>query len=122
MIMDFELWVAFIFVISLVVTVTFWLVFGFLSMRKIEKGIVSEGKPRPCQWDPIWGRAIFYAWSVSLPARFFSTVEDRILNTADVKRYANTTDKVLAWILMISSHTMLGCGIISWIVGIGDNL
>jgi hypothetical protein len=113
-IMDWHLLYDFMAGFSLLFTGIFWIVFGFFSMRKIERGIVSEGKPRPCQWDPVWGRAIFYAWSVSLPNSFFSTVEDRILNTADVKRYANTTDKILAWMLMISSHTMLGCIIVGW--------
>jgi cytochrome b subunit of formate dehydrogenase len=58
---------------------------------------------------------------VVFPDHHFSKMENQILNTDDVKRYANGTDKVLAWILMISTYTMILCGIVGWIFGIGDN-
>lgn len=116
--MDFELVLATVAVSALILMTVLWMVFLFYSVRRIEKGIVSENKPRPWQWDPMGWRAFFYAWTVALPARFFNEVDDRALNTEDVKRYSTKTDRVIALLFMIASHTVLLSVIVAWVAGI----
>lgn len=81
-----------------------WVVFGRLSMARIEKCIMAEGKPRPCPWDGVGGRVVWYAYTAALPASFFNDLDDRQLNTADVKRYTTKADRIRAWVFMVSGH------------------
>lgn len=92
---------------SLLASLIIWPVFLFYSIRRIEKGIVAEGKLRPCLWDPIGGRAFFYTWTVTFPTRFFSQLDDHLLNTADVRRYTKPQDRVIGAILFFTSHTFI---------------
>lgn len=96
-----------------------WVVFGRLSMAKIEKAIMAEGKPRPCPWDGTGGRLVWYAYTVALPASFFNEVDDRQLKTADVKRYTTKADRIRAWIFMVSGHLMVILGLLAAIFDIG---
>ncbi|MFL1482732.1 hypothetical protein [Marinobacter sp. LN3S78] len=102
--MNVELAFAFTFVILLTISMVSWLVFGRLSMARIEKAIISEGKPRPCPWDGVGGRVIWYAYTVALPAAWFNELDNRQLNTADVKRYTTRSDQCRAWVLMVAAH------------------
>ncbi len=105
--MNVELVFAFTFVILLSVSMVSWLLFGRLSMARIEKAIMSEGKPRPCPWDGVGGRVIWYAYTVALPSSWFNELDDRQLNTADVKRYTTKPDQYRAWTLMVAVHGMV---------------
>ena len=116
--MDYEFLYALVWIISLIIMMFSWVVFGRLSMARIEKSIMAEGKPRPCSWDGVGGRIIWYAYTVALPARFFNKLDDRQLNTADVKRYTTRADRIRAWVLMISGHTMMVMGLLSSFFGI----
>lgn len=117
--MDGELLIAFIAVTALIISTVSWVVFLFYSVRRIEKGIVAEGKPRPCQWDPMGFRAFFYAWKVSFPVSFLRYFDDGLINVSDVKRYANKADFWIASVLNVFSHLMLLMIIVSWALGIG---
>ncbi len=54
---------------SLIIMIIFWILFGIITMRKIDKAVVAEGKPRPCQWDPFWGRAFFMRGQCPCPLK-----------------------------------------------------
>ncbi|WP_439134484.1 hypothetical protein [Pseudomaricurvus sp.] len=116
--MNYSDWFDILVVGSLLITIVFWILFAVFTMRKIDRTIVSEGKPRPCQWDPMWGRAILYAWPAVLPEKLFSSAENRIIDTNDVKRIVNYFDKTLAWGLLISGYTLVVSIIIGWIFSI----
>ncbi len=116
--MDSTLAISWIGAVSALVMAVFWIVFLFYSVRRIEKGIVAEGKPRPCQWDPMGFRAFFYAWKVSFPLKFLRYVDDGVIDPHDVKRYSNNVDFWLASIFNIASHTMFLMIIVSWVVGL----
>lgn len=64
--MDGELIFAFVFAGCLLTVMVSWLVFGRMSMARIEKAIMAEGKPRPCSWDGVGGRLVWYAYAVAL--------------------------------------------------------
>ena len=117
--MDFESVYALVAVLCLIIMMISWVIFGFFSMRRIEKSIMAEGKPRPCSWDGIGGRVIWYAYTVSLPAYFFNELDDRQLNTADVKRYTTRADRIRAWVLMVSGHSMAVLGLLAALLDIG---
>lgn len=91
-----------------------WLIFGISTMRKLDKAIVAEGTPRPCQWDPMWWRAHLYVWPIIFSGESFSELENRIIDTQDVKKNINTFDKILAWILFLSNWTMLAGLLVGW--------
>lgn len=95
-----------------------WPVFVIVSMLKIEKKIVSSGKPRPCQWDPIWGRAFFYAWTLALPTKNYSELENKLLDPKDVLPYANILDRFLAFFLFISVWIFVLTAIVGWALSI----
>ncbi|MGI1677782.1 MAG: hypothetical protein K6L75_03550 [Cellvibrionaceae bacterium] len=79
-------------------------------MRKIDKAVVAEGKPRPCQWDPICGRAILYTWPIVFSGESFSDIENQIVDTQIVKKNIKLLDKVLAWVLFVSGWMMIVAG------------
>ena len=91
----------------LLMSIISYVTFGWLSVLKIEKSIMSEGKPRPCPWDGVGARVVWYAYTVALPASCFNEIDDRQLNTADVKRYTTRADRIRAWSLMIPLHGMM---------------
>lgn len=106
---------------ALLITMLVWPVFLFYSVRRIEKGIVSEGKMRPCLWDPIGGRVFFYTWTLTFPKSNFSEMEERLLCTADVMRYAKPQDRMLGFILFISSHTAILTALIGMAFGVNSD-
>ncbi|WP_341938583.1 hypothetical protein [Marinimicrobium sp. C2-29] len=116
--MDHELLIAFVAVTALIISSISWVAFLFYSVRRIEKGIVAEGKPRPCQWDPMGFRAFFYAWKVSFPLKFLRYVDDGVIDPHDVKRYSNGADFWLASIFNVASHTFLLMVLVSWVFGL----
>ncbi len=95
---------------SLIIMVIFWILFGIITMRKIDKAVVAEGKPRPCQWDPICGRAILYTWPIVFSGESFSDIENQIVDTQIVKKNIKLLDKVLAWVLFVSGWMMIVAG------------
>lgn len=107
------------FVLLLVTMMVSWVIFGRLSMARIEKSIMAEGKPRPCPWDGVGGRLVWYAYTVALPAHFFNELDDRQLNTADVKRYTTRADRIRAWVFMVSGHGMVVLGLTAVVFDIG---
>lgn len=103
---------------SLLLSIILWTVFGFVTMRKLDKAIVAEGKRRPCQWDPMWCRAILYTWPIVFSGDSFSELENRIIDTQDVKKNINALDKFLGWSFFLSIWTMTLCAIIGWLFGL----
>ncbi|MFC4257639.1 hypothetical protein ACFOZ5_01195 [Marinobacter lacisalsi] len=116
--MTFDLAFAFIGVTFLIVTMLSWLVFGRLSMARIERAIMAEGKPRPCPWDGVGGRLVWYAYAVALPESFFNDIDNRQLKTSDVKRYSTRADYYRAWVFMIAGHGFVLLVAIATIFGI----
>ena len=53
--MDIDLFVAFAYVGLLILSMCSLLVFRVLTVAKIEKAIMSEGKPRPLPWRGLGG-------------------------------------------------------------------
>ncbi len=113
--MDFIYLFDLFFVGLLIISLTFWIFFAIITMRKIDKAVVAAGKPRPCQWDPICGRAILYTWPIVFSGESFSDIENQIVDTQIVKKNINLLDKVLAWVLFVSGWTMIICIIIDLI-------
>ena len=79
----------------------FWFVFSLFSMRRIERSIMAEGKPRPFAWDGIGIRVVGYAIRLVFPESIFRTrLEMYDVDIDDVKKYANRNDYVRAAIFM----------------------
>lgn len=110
--MDWFFWYNMVLVFSLLIGCIAWSIFFFYSVWRIERGITSEGKPRPCLWDGIGGRAMFYAWTLTFPNSNYSEREESLLCTADVLRYAKLQDYILGRILFFSIATVITTGLI----------
>lgn len=79
-----------------------WLLFGRLTMARIEKSIQADGEPRPCPWDGPGARIIWYAWAIAVPMGRFNPADDPLIDVPLVRKYSTRSDKVLA-ITMLSS-------------------
>lgn len=99
----------------LIVAIFAWIIFALTTMRKIDNAVLIAGKSRPCQWDPMWLRAMLYAWPVALPTKIFNHNDDRIVDSLIVKNTINLLDKIIAWILMITGYSFVICVIVGWI-------
>ncbi|TDT37726.1 hypothetical protein DES49_2685 [Halospina denitrificans] len=92
-------------VITLIATLTMcisWLIFARLSMVRIEKEIAHDGMQRPCPWDGVGGRAVWYAFAIGLPISSFNPTADPLINVPLVRRYAKPIDRTLGLLLVIS--------------------
>ena len=99
--MTAEDWFYAISAVFLAGTWIFWFVFSLFSMRRIERSIMAEGKPRPFAWDGIGIRVVGYAIRLVLPEGLFRTrLEMYDVDIDDVKKYANRNDYVRAAIFM----------------------
>ncbi|SFR47797.1 hypothetical protein SAMN05216203_0661 [Marinobacter daqiaonensis] len=83
---------------------------------------VAEGKPRPCPWDGVGGRLVWYAYAVALPEFFFNDMNNRQLMTSDVKKYTTSADRLRAWAFMIAGHGFVLLVFTAVILILGDSL
>lgn len=102
--------------------VIIWFIFGFVSMRRIEKAIMAEGLPRPCYWDGAWFRIILYAGALTIPTIMFDERDEQPgkVNPQLVNKYGRAYDRVLAWIFLGSVIGVTLSGIIMMALGMGD--
>jgi len=116
--LDSTLAISWVGVVAALVMAVFWIIFLFYSVRRIERGIVSEGKQRPCQWDPMGLRAFFYASKVAFPLKVLKYLDDGLIEPQDVKRYSSNVDFWLASILVVAWYTLGIVILVSWIFGL----
>lgn len=114
--MNIALFFDFFAVGSLIIALLSWVVFAITTMRKIDNSIVKKGKPRPCQWDPMFFRALLYAWPTALPEKIFNEFDDRIVNTEDVKSVVNAFDKIIASLILIGSFNIVLITVFDWFI------
>ncbi|MFN3984934.1 MAG: hypothetical protein ACK4KV_05570 [Rhodocyclaceae bacterium] len=102
---EFEHLYSALFVGVLIVGWMAWFVFSFFSMRRIERSILGEGKPRPFAWDGVGMRVFGYALRVALPAhRFQNPIEAWDGNILDIKQHATAADRVRARALIMHAQ------------------
>ncbi|WP_111643177.1 hypothetical protein [Marinimicrobium alkaliphilum] len=99
---------------SLLLALVMWPTFHFCSVRRIEKALSAEGRLIAHRWDPMGYRAFLYSWPIALPRCFFKEIDDRIVNTDDVKRHARVIDRVLGTLFFAGSmmFTITGAALV----------
>lgn len=104
----------------LAVAMLMWPIFGRISMRPIERAIMNEGRPRPCDWDGAGFRIILYASAMVMPNLAFDKRDEKPgrLSPVLVNKYARPLDKALAWVLLIAVYGVVLITIISMIFGL----
>jgi hypothetical protein len=80
----------------------FWLAFARLSMKRIEKAMDKDGVSRPCPWDGVGWRAVWYAFAVGIPIGFWNPANDPLVDVPLLRRYANGFDRQLAFWFVLS--------------------
>jgi len=87
------------------ITMSFsWLLFGRLTMARVEKEIQADGHVRPASWDGVGVRILWYAYVYSLPIGLLNPRNDPFVDVALIRRYGNGRDRLLAKIFMVSGH------------------
>lgn len=91
------------------------LVFARLSMARIERAIVAEGHPRPCEWDMQGMRIVTYALVIVAPYKWVSRPEFRRLMDPDLVRpHATPADRMRARLFITLLSIMLLTGAIGF--------
>lgn len=80
-----------------------WIAFARLSMTGIERRLKDSGIGRPCPWDGIGYRALWYAWAISVPIGIFNPHNDPSIDVPVVREYSTSFDRTLARIFIISA-------------------
>lgn len=106
----------FFLVFGLLAMITFisWIAFARLSMARIEREMRADGLPRPCPWDGVGGRAIWYAWAIALPIGPWNRLNDPLIDVPRVRQYASRRDVILGRWLMGSGYTFVVIGVAGW--------
>lgn len=84
-----------------------WLLFGRLTMARIEKSIKADGKPRPCPWDGPGARIVWYAWAIAVPVGRFNPADDPLIDVPLVRKHSTRIDKVLATTMLSSTWLLI---------------
>lgn len=111
-----EGWFTLIVVIAAMTTFVSWIVFARLSMARIERAILSEGRPRPCPWDGPGARTLWYAWAIAIPVGRWNRLDDALMDVPGALRHANRADRIRAWILMVANWLLIAVCIIGWLM------
>jgi len=110
---DWYLPLVFIAMLSSVCSVA---VFARMSVSRIERAIVAEGRPRPCPWDGPSARAFWYAWAITLPIGRRKLADGRLIDVPLLRRHASWADRVRAWLLMAAVCSLLVTLLLGWFV------
>lgn len=94
-----------------------WILFGRISMARIERLLKDKGISRPCPWDGPGARIVWYAWAIALPVGRFNRLDDPLINVPLVKRYSNRSDRVIARLMVLSTAAFLVAGFIGPFLG-----
>ena len=114
--MDIELALALIAVAAIVIGTVSWLLFLIFSVWRIERVIVGSGRSRPCLWDGVGMRTVWYGWIIVFNTEAFSALERSMLDPEMILPHLRVWDKVLGWLFMVSLHTVLVCVVIDWVI------
>ncbi|PAU80717.1 hypothetical protein CK501_09915 [Halovibrio salipaludis] len=112
-----ELWLSLVAVASMMLGALSWLLFLIFSVWRIEEAITSSGQPRPCRWDGVGMRTVWYGWIIVFNTNTFSALERSMLEPNEILPRFKVWDKVLGWVFMLSLHTMLACLIADMVIG-----
>ncbi len=93
-----------------------WLVFGQLSMKRMEREMKADGLPNCFAWDGVGARITFYALAIVLPERIALRLK-RLMDVEVIRSYATNFDwcrglffltVTNTWIFFILGGTALG--------------
>lgn len=88
-----------------------WLLFARVSMARIEKDMRDDGLTRPCPWDGVGGRAVWYAFAIGLPISAFNPRHDPLIDVPLVRQYAKPIDRTLGLMLVVSGAVCIAVGL-----------
>lgn len=82
-----------------------WLLFGRLTMGRIERDIKMENQKLPANWDSIGFRVFGFARAVVFGSRHLRA-EDEIMVDADlIRRFSKPRDRLLGIAFLISTYS-----------------
>lgn len=94
---------AFLGAVLFIVLAISWITFARLSMTGIERRLEDSGIARPCPWDGIGYRALWYAWAISVPIGTFNPRNDPSIDVPVVREFSTSFDRTLARIFVLSA-------------------
>jgi hypothetical protein len=72
-----------------------WLLLARITMVNIERRIIASGGQRPCPWDGVGSRIVFYAYGIILPEQRAKRL-GRIFDVSLIRNHATYRDKILS--------------------------
>ena len=103
---------------TFILLAVFWISFARISMARIEREIISDGKVPPGQWDGLGARVHFYCHAVVLPLNLVKRIDNPIFNYSLAREYARKGDRVLGLLFFLSALAFLLCVFIGWLFDI----
>ena len=88
-----------------------WVTFARVSMARIEKAMKRDGLDRPCPWDGVGGRVVWYACAIGLPIGPWNPVNDPLVDVPLLRQYARPLDRKLGLAFVVAAGTFLAIGI-----------
>ena len=103
---------------TFILLAVFWISFARISMARIEREIISDGKVPPGQWDGLGARVHFYCHAVVLPLNLVKRIDNPIFNYSLAREYARKGDRVLGLLFFLSALAFILCVFIGWLFDI----
>lgn len=103
------------FVLLIVAMAISWIGFARLSMARIEREMKKDGLERPCPWDGVGYRAIWYAYAIVLPVGKLNPSNDPTIDVPTVRRYATSFDRKLGLFFMVAGYLFVVVGLVGGI-------
>lgn len=84
-----------------------WILFGRISMARIEKEIQKDGLPRPASWDGLGARAVWYSCAIVIPLGTWNGPSNSFFDVTKARKYAKPIDKTLGLAMLISAFSFV---------------
>lgn len=93
-----------------------WLIFGRVTMARIEASLKEDGISRPCPWDGPGARIVWYAWAIAMPVGRLNQLDDPLIDVDLVRRYSRPSDRIIAVVMLFTTAVWLLVGFLgAWL-------
>ncbi|GAA3580419.1 MULTISPECIES: hypothetical protein [Marinobacter] len=100
-------WYAVLVSVLFIVSGLSWILFGRLTMGRIEKDIRKENLELSARWDALGYRIFGFARAVVFSERRLPGKNEVMVDATLIRRFANPRDRLLGIIFMVSVYSLL---------------
>lgn len=100
-------WYAILTLVFFVLCGTSWILFGRLTMGRIERQIRKENLKLPANWDSLGYRIFGFARAVVFDKRCLPSKDEIMVDTSAIRRFVTPRDRVFALIFMAFTYSFV---------------